>query len=92
MLIVIYFYYYFNVDSNKIQEFIIMQTTFNDLVDNVRNLTLPEKIEIKSILEKAIIDEERNKIYESFLESKKEHEENKLKFSGDINILRGMID
>lgn len=69
-----------------------MHTTFNDLVDNVRNLSLPEKIEIKTILEKSIIEEERDKIYSSFLESKKEYEENKLKFSDDISALQKMID
>ena len=69
-----------------------MQTTFNELVDNVRNLSLPEKIEIKNILQQSIIEEERSKIYDCFIESKKEYEENKLNFSGDVNVLRKMID
>jgi hypothetical protein len=69
-----------------------MQTTFNDLVDNVRKLTLIEKMEIKKILEKSIIEEEREKIYDSYYASREEHSKNKLKFSNDLTELRKMID
>lgn len=69
-----------------------MQTRFSDLVDNVRNQSLSEKIEIKNILEKSIIEEEREKIYDCYLESKKEFSEKKLSFSDDIEHLRKMID
>lgn len=69
-----------------------MQTTFSDLVNNVRDLSLPEKLEIKNILEKAIIEEERNTIHSSYLKSKKEYKDNKLQFSSDINELKKMID
>ena len=68
-----------------------MQTRFSDLVDNIRNLSLSEKIEIKNILEKSIIEEERDKIYDFYLESKKEFREKKLSFSNDIEHLRKMI-
>jgi len=69
-----------------------MRATFNDLVNNVRNLSLTEKIEIKNILEKSIVEEERNRIHDSFLKSKKEYKEKKLKFSNDIDKLHKMID
>jgi aspartyl/asparaginyl-tRNA synthetase len=69
-----------------------MQTTFNDLVNNVRKLSLTEKLEIKNIVEKSIIDEQRDEIHESYLKSLKEHKENKLQFSNDINQLKKMID
>lgn len=69
-----------------------MQMTFSDLVNNVRNLTLNEKMEIKHILEKYIIEERRNEIHDSYLESKKEHKENQLNFSDNIDQLRNMID
>ena len=69
-----------------------MQATFNDLVNNVRNLSLTEKLEIKDIVEKSIIDEQRKEIYDSYLECKQEHKENKLKFSSDINTLKSMMD
>jgi len=69
-----------------------MNLTFNDLVNNLRNLSLHEKIEIKHIVEKAIVDEQRKELHTHYLESKKELKENKLKFSSDINKLRKMLD
>jgi hypothetical protein len=69
-----------------------MQITFSDLVNYVRNLSLPEKLEIKDIVEKSIIEEQRNEIHECYLKSKKEYKENKLKFSDNIDQLRKMID
>lgn len=69
-----------------------MQMTFNDIVNNVRNLSHTEKLEIKNILEKSIIEEERDKIYDSYLLGKKEYKDKELQFSDDINILRKMID
>lgn len=69
-----------------------MQTTFSDLVNNIRNLSLTEKIEIKEIVEKSIIDERRKEIHDYYLESKQEHKQNKLKFSNDISQLKKMID
>jgi len=68
-----------------------MQLTFNDLVNNVRNLSLTEKLEIKNIVEKSIIEEQRDEIHNCYLKSKQEYKENKLKFSKDINQLRKMI-
>ena len=69
-----------------------MQKTFSDLVNNVRNLSMTEKIEIKNILEKSIIEEQRDDIYNFYLKSKQEYKENKLKFSGNINQLKKMVD
>ena len=68
-----------------------MQLTFKDLVNNVRNLSLNEKLEIKNIVEKSIIDEQRKEIHDCYLESKQEYKDNKLKFSNDIKKLRKMI-
>ena len=66
--------------------------TFNDLVNDVRKLSLTEKIEIESILTRSIIDEKREKIHRNYLESKKEYKENKLNFSNNINKLKQMVD
>ena len=57
-----------------------MHTTINDLVEEVRNLSLSEKIEVKSILKKSIISEKRKNILNNFLNSEKEDKENKLTF------------
>ena len=69
-----------------------MQKKFSDLVNNVRKLSLSEKLEIKNIMEKSIIKEQRNTIHDNYLKSKLEDKESKLNFSNDIDQLRKMID
>jgi|GEM_PF-1104888 len=69
-----------------------MSTTFSDLVNDVKKLSLSEKIEIKHIITKTIIDEKREKIYKNYLKSKKEFKDNKLKFSNNINELKKLVD
>lgn len=69
-----------------------MNLTFNDLVNNLRNLSLNEKMEIKNIVEKSIIDEQRKELHTHYIESRKEFKDNKLKFSSNINKLRKMLD
>lgn len=69
-----------------------MQTTFNDLINKIRSLSLDEKIEIKELIEKSIIDERRKEIHKHYMESKKEYEKNKLKFSSNISKLKKMIE
>ena len=69
-----------------------MNTTFNDLVDIVRKLPLDEKIEIKDIIEKSIIDENRNIIYQNYLDGKKEYEAGKLNFSSNIETLKKSVN
>jgi len=68
-----------------------MQMTFNDLINKIRNLSLDEKIEIKEIIEKSIIDERRKEIQKHYLESKKEYNTGKLQFSRNISKLKKMI-
>ena len=69
----------------------IMQITFNDLINKIRNLSLDEKIEIKEIIEKSIIDERRKEIQKHYLESKKDYNNGKLQFSKNISKLKKMI-
>lgn len=69
-----------------------MQITFSDLVNNVRNLSLTEKIEIKEIVEKSIIEERRKEIHDYYQDSKQKYKKNELKFSNNIKKLQKMID
>jgi hypothetical protein len=68
-----------------------MNTTFNDLVDTVRNLSFSEKLEIKTVVENSIIEEKREKIHRNYLKAKKSYKENKLEFSSDIETLKKMM-
>ena len=69
-----------------------MNTTFNDLVDIVRELPIDEKIEIKDIIEKSIIDENRNNIFQNYIDSKKEYQNGKLSFSSNIENLKKSVN
>jgi hypothetical protein len=68
-----------------------MANTFNNLVEDVRSLSLSEKIEIKNIIQKSIIQERRNKIKSHYKTAEKELENNKLDFSSDMNTLKKMM-
>lgn len=65
-----------------------MHLSFHELVDELRDLSLDEKIEIQDIVEKSIIDEKRKIILANCLESKKEYSEGKLHFSDNISELK----
>ena len=65
-----------------------MQLSFHELVDEVRDLSLDEKIEIKDIVEKSIIEEKRVILRANCLESKKEYSDGKLQFTDNINELK----
>jgi len=65
-----------------------MEVRYDILVENIKKLPLSEKEELKNLIEKYIIEEKREKIYENFLKSLNEYKENKFEFSSNINELR----
>jgi len=68
-----------------------MDITFNQFIDMVRELSLEEKEEIKSILEKDIIESRRSEIYQNYLDSKEEYNNGNLNFYNDIDDLKKSI-
>lgn len=68
-----------------------MQTTFNDIVNKIRNLSLAEKLQIKDIVEKSIIEERRKVFHDNYIKAKLELQNNKLEFSKDIKKLKKLI-
>lgn len=68
-----------------------MNTTFGDLVEDIKKLSFTEKEEIKFLIEKFLIEEKREAIYKNYQESLIEVEENKLEFSDDIDKLEEML-
>ena len=50
-----------------------MELTFSDIVDYCRNMSLPEKEELKNLIEKDIIESQREEIYQNCLQVKNEH-------------------
>jgi hypothetical protein len=70
-----------------------MQTVkFNELIETIKSLSLEEKEEIKFLIERYLIEERREEIYQNYKESLKELEEGKIKFTGSIDNLKEMIE
>jgi glutamate synthase domain-containing protein 3 len=66
-------------------------STFNQLVESVKKLSLDEKEELQLLLEKYLIEARRDEIYTHFEESKTEYKKQKPKFSSDLNKLKKML-
>ena len=70
-----------------------MEISYDVLIENIKNLSLPDKEELKNLIEKYIIEEKRDRIYQNYLKSLEEYQQkNKLKFSSDINELQKIIE
>lgn len=67
-------------------------TKFEDLVETIKSLSSEEKEEIKFLLERYLIEERREEIYQNYKESLKELEEGKINFTGSIDNLKEMIE
>lgn len=63
-------------------------STFNQLVESVKKLSLDEKEELHLLLEKYLTEARRDEIYTHFEESKVEYKKGKRLFSSDINRLK----
>jgi len=62
--------------------------TYNFLIDEIKKLPLDEKEDLKNLLDKYLIEEKRNNIYENFKESLSEVKEGRIKFSNNIDELK----
>ena len=70
-----------------------MQTVkFNELIETIKSLSSEEKEEIKFLIERYLIEEKREEIYQNYQKSLKELEEGKIKFTGSISKLKEMIE
>ena len=65
-----------------------MSATFATLVENVRSCSTEEKLELKSVLERALIEERRREIKTNGRRSMEEFKRGKLKFSSSISELK----
>ncbi len=65
-----------------------MEVRYDILLENIKKLPLFEKEELKKLIEKYIIEEKRERIYENYLKSLDEYKENRLQFFSDINEFR----
>ena len=65
-----------------------MSPSFETLVEEVRTRSIKEKVELKFLLERALIEERRSEIRTNHRRSLDEAKRGKLKFSGSITDLK----
>ena len=69
-----------------------MKDSFAEVVEEVKNLSTEEKLELQLLIEKYLAEERRQEIYENYQASLDELKEDKLVFSSDVNVLKGTLD
>ena len=69
-----------------------MKDSFAEVVEEVKNLSTEEKLELQALIEKYLTEEKRQEIYENYQASLDELKEDKLVFSSDVNVLKGTLD
>ena len=69
-----------------------MSSDFANVVEEVKKMSSEDKEELKFLLERYLIEEQREEIYKNYKESLNELKENKLDFSNDLNKLKGIMD
>jgi len=66
--------------------------SFTEIVDNIQNLPFDEKLEIKNLLDKYLIEERREEIYQNHLSAVEMADKGELKFSSNTDELMKMLD
>jgi uncharacterized protein YaaW (UPF0174 family) len=69
-----------------------MRDSFAEVVEEVKNLSIEEKLELQILIEKYLTEERRQEIYDNYQVSLNELNEGKLVFSNDVNVLKGMLN
>ena len=77
---------------NKKLRYKNMKDSFAEVVEEVKNLSTEEKLELQILIEKYLVEEKRQEIYENHQASLTELKEDKLVFSSDVNVLKGMLN
>ena len=68
-----------------------MSANFADIVEDVKALSVPEKQELRQLIEKYLIEARREEIHDAYSSSVTELDQGKLKFSNDTDELKGML-
>ena len=68
-----------------------MSSSFAELVEEIKALSIPEKQELQELIEKYLIEERREEIYQSYIRSLSELEDNQAEFTSDTNRLKEML-
>ena len=68
-----------------------MSSTFAKIVEEVKFLSVGEKQELQQLIEKYLIEERREEIFDNYAQSVTELQEGKLEFSDDMDTLKGLL-
>ena len=69
-----------------------MKDSFAEVVEEVKNLSTEEKLELQTLLEKYLAEERREEIFDNYQSSLDELKEGKLVFTSDVDTLKGMLN
>lgn len=69
-----------------------MRSEFATVVEEIKKMPYDEKEELKFLIEKYLIEERREEIFQNYEESLKELRAKKIKFSSDLNQLKELIE
>ena len=65
--------------------------SFSELIEEIQKLPIEAKEEIKFLLERYLIEDRRDEIYQNYQDSKQEQQADRLTFSNDIDTLKQMM-
>ena len=68
-----------------------MSSTFAKIVEEVKFLSVGEKQELRELIEKYLIEERREEIFDNYAQSVTELQEGKLEFSDYTDTLKGLL-
>ena len=68
-----------------------MSSSFAEIVEEIKALSTPEKQELHELIEKYLIEERREEIYQSYIRSQSEIENNQAEFTSDMGRLKEML-
>lgn len=66
--------------------------TFSDVVEEIKGLSIEEKLEIQLLLQQYLREERRDEIYANFKRAQFEEKQGELTFSSDINELKDLLE
>lgn len=68
-----------------------MSSSFAAIVEEIKALSTPEKQELHELIEKYLIEERREEIYQSYIRSLSELEDDQAEFTSDTARLKEML-
>jgi hypothetical protein len=69
-----------------------MKDSFAEVVEEVKNLSTEEKMELQTLIEKYLAEERREEMFDNYQASLDEMKEGKLVFTNDMDTLKGTLN